>query len=194
MIKFSKSLLTLFVGTVFMIASGCTQQNRQSGQQGDQPETNYTRAVAVLHTVQGEDVSGTVHLEKTGEGVRVTARVEGLETGNHGFHIHRYGDCSAADFTSAGGHFNPTGQDHGAPTQDNRHMGDMGNLAAGEDGTADIDYVDPVIKLNGADGVIGRAIVIHAGADDFESQPSGAAGPRIACGVIGIDGPERGNE
>jgi len=194
MTKFSKSLLTLFIGTVLMITLGCTQQNRQNEQQQDQPETNYTRAVAILHTVEGEEVSGTVHLEKTAEGVRVTAQVEGLETGNHGFHIHRYGDCSAPDFTSAGGHFNPTGQEHGAPTQDNRHMGDMGNLAAGEDGTADIDYVDPVIKLNGADGVIGRAIVIHAGADDFESQPSGAAGARIACGVIGIDGPEQGDE
>lgn len=190
MLKISKSLLTVCIGTVFLIASACTQQNRQNRQQEDQTETDYTRAVAVLHTADGEDVSGTVHLEKTQEGVRVTAQVEGLETGNHGFHIHRYGDCSAPDFTSAGGHFNPYGDDHGAPTQDNRHMGDMGNLAAGEDGTADIDYVDPVIKLNGADGVIGRAIVIHAGADDFESQPSGAAGARIACGVIGIDGPE----
>ena len=173
-------LLILFV-------MGCAQQSQnQEAQQEQQSETNYTQLVAVVHPTEGYEATGSVTFTKVDEGVRVQGNFEGLSTGKHGFHIHQYGDCTASDGTSAGGHYNPNDNQHGSPTQDDRHMGDMGNLVVGEDGNATIDYVDSKIKLNGPNNIIGRGIVIHGGEDDFESQPSGAAGPRVACGVVGI--------
>lgn len=142
-----------------------------------------TAAVAVLHPTEGNSVEGTVTFTKAANGVRVTGDVTGLSQGKHGFHIHQYGDCRAADGTSAGGHFNPAGNQHAARTAQSRHMGDMGNIEANSQGSASVTYVDSVINLN---QIIGRAVVIHGGEDDLSSQPSGAAGPRKACGVIGI--------
>ena len=134
-------------------------------------------AAAVLTSNAG--VEGTVTFEQTTEGVRVLADVRGLEPGPHGFHIHETGDCSAADFKSAGGHFNPQGVDHGAPSDTAHHVGDLGNLQATDDGSA---TVDTAVELPAS--IVGKAVIIHASADDLKSQPSGAAGPRVACGVI----------
>jgi len=178
--KFSASILLL----LFVV--GCSQQQSKNQQMDNEPSTNYSKAVAVVHPTEGNEVTGSVTFTKEDEGVRVQANFEGLSQGRHGFHIHQYGDCTASDGTSAGGHYNPTGNKHGSPTQDNRHMGDMGNIAVSEDGSATLDYVDPKIKLNGPNGIIGRGIIVHGGEDDFESQPSGAAGPRVGCGVVGI--------
>lgn len=184
MTLFKKGSLAL---TVIIFALGCAQQQpEQQEQEQMEPATDFTKAVAVVHPTEGNEVSGTVTFQKTEKGVRVQGNFEGLSAGRHGFHIHQYGDCTAMDGTSAGGHYNPTGNQHGSPTQDNRHMGDMGNLSASEEGTATINYVDPKIKLNGPNSIIGRGIIVHGGEDDFESQPSGAAGPRVACGVIGV--------
>jgi Cu-Zn family superoxide dismutase len=146
-------------------------------------------AVAKLQPTAGNKASGTVTFETMGGKVRVTAELQGLPPGPHGFHIHEYGDCSAADGTSAGGHFNPAGTLHGAPDNptDRRHVGDLGNLQAGEDGTAHYDREDAVISLEGPDSIIGKAVVVHAQADDLTSQPTGAAGPRLACGVIRVE-------
>lgn len=138
-----------------------------------------SKAVAVIHS-SGSDVSGWVTFTKANDGVRVQAEVTGLSEGKHGFHIHTYGDCRADDYSSAGGHYNPAHENHGAPADSVRHMGDMGNITAS--GTATIDYVDHVININ---KIVGRALILHGGTDDLTSQPSGAAGPRIACGVIG---------
>ncbi len=180
--KYSLSLLLVF------FAIGCAQQNQEPNETAEEtvkPTTN-SKAIAVLHATEGNDVSGTVTFESVDEGVQVKGEFEGLSQGKHGFHIHEYGDCSADDGTSAGGHYNPDETEHGSPTDDNRHMGDMGNLTVNDDGTATIDYVDPKISLNGADNIIGRGVIVHGGEDDLESQPSGAAGPRVACGVIGL--------
>lgn len=145
-----------------------------------------TRAVAVLRPTKGNSVRGIVTFTKDKGGIRVVADLEGLTPGNHGFHIHEYGDCSAPDGTSAGGHFNPEGKPHGAPTSKNRHVGDLGNITANAEGKAHYDWTDPVISFAGTRSVVGRAIIVHAGEDDLKSQPTGNAGPRIACGVIGI--------
>ncbi|MDR8392206.1 superoxide dismutase family protein [Aliifodinibius sp. S!AR15-10] len=182
--KSSKLFLTILIAS--FIVAGCTQQQQQQAEEEPTPSTNFTNAVAVVHPTEGNSVSGTVHLEQTAEGVQVTAELTGLSEGRHGFHIHQYGDCTASDGTSAGGHYNPAGNDHGAPTQDNRHVGDMGNIVADSEGNATINYTDPVIELNGPSSIIGRGIVVHGGEDDLESQPSGAAGPRVGCGVIGV--------
>lgn len=144
------------------------------------------RAVCVLHPTEGNDVTGTVKFTRTETGVRIVADVSGLSEGKHGFHIHELGDCTAPDGTSAGGHYNPTGEKHGGPDDAERHVGDLGNIMADADGNAGYERVDNVIELNGEHSIIGRAVIIHAGEDDLESQPTGAAGARLACGVIGI--------
>ncbi|MBD3345889.1 MAG: superoxide dismutase family protein [Chitinivibrionales bacterium] len=143
-------------------------------------------AVAVLHPTEGNDVRSTVQFEKINNAIRVQGEVTGLEPGKHGFHVHEYGDCSADDATSAGGHYAPRGMPHGAPTDSLRHVGDLGNIEANQQGMATFEFIDSVIALNGEYSIIGRALVVHVNPDDLESQPTGNAGPRVACGVIGI--------
>ncbi len=145
-----------------------------------------TEAVALLHPVHGSNVRGKVMFTLVNDSVRVVADVEGLPEGKHGFHIHEFGDCSATDATSAGGHYNPFENNHGAPADEDRHVGDLGNLVADTEGKAHYERTDSLVKLNGVFSVIGRSVIVHAGEDDFESQPTGNAGARIACGVIGI--------
>lgn len=144
---------------------------------------SHDKAVAVVAPTEGSSVSGTVHFSKVADGVSVSGEFTGLSEGKHGFHIHQYGDCTAPDGTSAGGHFNPFEKEHSNPEAENRHMGDMGNITADADGNATVNYVDGTINI---EQIIGRGVVIHGGEDDLTSQPSGAAGPRMACGVIGI--------
>ena len=144
------------------------------------------KAVAVLHPTKGSDVSGVVNFTRTSDGVRISAEVRGLVPGKHGFHIHQLGDCSAPDGTSAGGHYDPDGHPHAGPDAAKRHMGDMGNLEADASGTARYERTDAYMKLGGGKSVVGRAVIVHAEADDLSSQPTGNAGGRKACGVIGI--------
>ena len=98
---------------------------------------------------------------------------------------HRRGDCSAADGTSAGGHYNPDGNPHGRPDSPLRHAGDPGNVTADAQGVVTAEFLDSVITLNGANSIIGRGVIVHEGPDDFTTQPTGAAGARQSCGVIG---------
>ena len=145
-----------------------------------------TKAVCVLYPTQGNNVTGTITFTKVENGVRIVADIKGLTKGKHGFHIHECGDCSSVDGSSAGGHFNPGGKSHGAPMDMMRHMGDMGNIEADEQGHAHLDYVDNMMTLEGDNSIIGRSVIIHKGEDDFKTQPTGNSGARVACGVIGI--------
>lgn len=147
------------------------------------------RAVAVLRSAPAGKVEGTVWFEPAGSGVAVKARVTGLTPGTHGFHVHEFGDCSAADFTSAGGHFNPMAMAHGAPKDATRHVGDLGNIEANADGVAMLEWTDSQLAFEGPHGIVGRAVIVHAKADDLKTQPTGDAGGRLACGVIGIAKP-----
>lgn len=149
-----------------------------------------TQAIVTLYAVGGSGVSGVVHFTQAAGGVKVEAHVDGLTPGDHGFHIHYYGDCTAPDGTSAGGHFNPAGVTHGGPEDAVHHVGDLGNLTAGDNGHGMMmDQFFKGVSLTGANGIIGRAVIIQSGADDLTSQPAGAAGRRLACGVIGIAKP-----
>lgn len=141
-------------------------------------------AIAVVAPTQGNGARGTVTFSQQAGGVRVVAELTGLTPGQHGFHIHEKGDCSAPDGASAGGHFNPTGMQHGAPTAGMRHAGDFGNIEANAQGVAHYDRVDTMITLDGPNTIIGRGIIVHGKPDDLTSQPAGNAGPRVACGVI----------
>ena len=145
------------------------------------------KAIAVLHPTAGNKAGGTVTFTEEADGVRVQADITGLTPGKHGFHVHEFGDCSAADLASAGGHFNPTSKPHAGPDAAARHVGDMGNVEADASGAAKLDYVDHEISLtNDQRSVIGRSVIVHAKADDLKSQPAGDSGARIACGVIGL--------
>jgi Cu-Zn family superoxide dismutase len=191
--------LAIIAGILFSFQA-CTnsQQQNQDQKQGmtsdtevdetiAQREAAVDKAICVLHPTEGNNVTGTVTFENDGENVKIVADLKGLTPGKHGFHIHQLGDCSAPDGTSAGGHFNPENVQHGGPNDATRHVGDLGNIEASEDGTAHLEMTDSMVKLNGEHSVIGRAIIVHAGEDDLKSQPTGAAGARVACGVIGID-------
>ena len=145
-----------------------------------------TQARASLDARSGSSVSGQVNLQEAKDRVRVTAKVSGLKPNSeHGFHVHEKGDCSAPDATSAGGHFNPDGQAHGHHAQAKRHAGDMPNLVANDKGEASASFDVEGVRLDeGKHGILNRAIVVHANPDDYQSQPAGNAGGRIACGII----------
>lgn len=121
----------------------------------------------------------------------MTGELSGLAKGNHGFHIHEFGD-NTNGCISAGAHFNPEGKDHGGPTANVRHVGDLGNVEAGDNGVAKVNISDKMISLTGPNNIIGRTVVVHADPDDMGvgghelSKTTGNAGARLACGVVGI--------
>lgn len=144
-------------------------------------------AVAVMVPTQGNTTRGTVRFEQADTGVTVTAEISGLTPGaQHAIHVHEFGDLTAPDGTSAGGHYNPEGHDHGLPEQQARHAGDLGNLTADEQGNAHYEItVDNITVAGMTNPVIGRGVIIHAQTDDG-GQPTGNAGARISMGVIGV--------
>lgn len=142
------------------------------------------KAIAELKPAAGGSVAGIIGFAEVEGGVRVSGRISGLAPGKHGFHVHEKGDCSAADFSSAGGHFNPGGDPHAGPDDAKRHAGDMGNVEAGADGVANVNYVDSKLSFEGPNSVLGRGVIVHANADDLKTQPTGNAGGRVACGVV----------
>ena len=170
------------------MGSGGTATGDTAGSGSADTTAKAPRAIATLAGTKGhEGVKGTIQfVEEPGHGVLVNAHVEGLTPGDHGFHIHEKGDCSAPDATSAGGHFNPSGHKHGAPDGAEHHEGDLGNLTAGDDGVADkiITLTDISLTDGAANDVIGKGFILHDKADDFTTQPTGNAGGRVACGVV----------
>ncbi len=134
----------------------------------------------------GSKVSGTVTFTAAGEGVRVVAELSGLTPGKHGFHIHEFGDCSDPKAESAGGHYNPNKHPHAGHDATDRHVGDMGNIEADSSGKARLDVTLKDVSLNDDDGIVGRAVIVHEKEDDLKTQPTGNAGGRLACGVIGV--------
>ena len=158
----------------------------------DAPAGPVTKATAELSPTKGSTVAGLVTFTKVEGGVNIVADVTGLAPGKHGFHVHEFGDCSAPDASSAGGHFNPHHSDHGAPGAALRHAGDFGNLEADESGKAHYERVDKIISLNGADSIVGHAVIVHEKVDDLKTQPTGNAGARVACGVIAVAKPQPG--
>lgn len=144
------------------------------------------QARADLEAKSGSKVAGVVNFTERDGQVRIEVKASGLTpNAEHAIHIHEKGDCSAPDATSAGGHFNPDNQPHGHPMEAKRHAGDLPNLRASSSGNATATYDVKGLTLdNDFRGVLQRAVVIHAKADDYKSQPAGDAGGRIACGVI----------
>ena len=146
-----------------------------------------TRATAGLKPTKGNKTFGEADFEQVGNKVRVVVFVQGLKPGQeHGLHIHEKGDCSSGDGMSAGGHFNPHGKPHGSPSSTERHAGDLPSLKANKAGRANVQVeLDGLTVKPGPASVIGRAVIVHADPDDYKTQPTGNAGARLACGVIG---------
>ena len=144
------------------------------------------QAVATIGSASDSDVTGMATFTQNGDQITLTIEIQGASPGIHAVHIHESGDCSAPDGTSAGGHWNPTGVAHGKWGVGEFHLGDIGNITVGEDGTGSIELTTDLWEIGtGSDvDVVGKGIVVHAGADDFVSQPSGAAGARVGCGAI----------
>jgi Cu-Zn family superoxide dismutase len=147
------------------------------------------KAIAVLHPASSSQVMGTVTFTKTDGGIQVVADITGLTPGQHGFHIHEFGDCSAPDATSAGGHFNPSKNPHAGHDDVKRHEGDLGNIEADSSGKAHLELTDKMMTMSGEKSIIGRGVIVHEKADDLKTQPTGNAGGRVACGVIGVAKP-----
>lgn len=143
---------------------------------------------AVAHIVGAKEptaIKGLAQFYQKENGVFVSAMVSGLTPGDHGFHVHENGSCDDAG-KAAGGHFNPHGVEHGYLPDDgleHAHLGDMGNITIGEDGSGKIEVLLPHVTLTGDNGISGKAVIVHAGEDDF-GQPVGNAGDREACGII----------
>ena len=200
-----KSIYFLFIGTVFLVMS-CgpgTNETRDNSDSLDMVEgdrgmmdnmpgsederTDGKTAVAKIMSASGSNATGTATFTETGDGkVHLVLNVENVTPGEHAVHLHEKGDCSAPDATSAGGHWNPTDMEHGKRDGGSFHKGDIVNLTVGEDGVGKIDMDVDGWTIGGAEesSILNKAIIIHADPDDFKTQPSGAAGSRIACGVI----------
>jgi superoxide dismutase, Cu-Zn family len=193
--QIKKVLNLLFATAILFTIQSCTnapKQNQEnessmtSEKSGMEPEVTVNKAVCVLHPTEGNEAHGLVTFTLSGTNIKIVADIDGLTPGEHGFHIHQWGDCSKPDATSAGGHFNPENKDHAGPNDMSRHVGDLGNITADENGHAHLEMEDNMISFSGKHSIIGRGIIVHADKDDLTSQPTGDAGARVACGVIGI--------
>ncbi|MGV3511224.1 MAG: superoxide dismutase family protein [Novosphingobium sp.] len=149
-------------------------------------EKTSTIAQATLTDTAGVSV-GSVRIEQSGTALSLLADVRGLSSGQHGIHLHTTGKCEAPSFTSAGGHLNPTAHQHGSMNPAGPHLGDLPNITVAADGTGSVrvpmtgSAAAVLTNLFDADGT---AIVVHAGPDDYKTDPSGNSGGRIACGVL----------
>ncbi|RPI31223.1 MAG: superoxide dismutase family protein [Hyphomicrobiaceae bacterium] len=144
-------------------------------------------AKANLRNAEGKEV-GSATLTQTPAGVLITLSVKGLPAGEHAFHVHAVGKCEPP-FTTAGGHFNPEKKKHGMMASDGPHAGDMPNLHVPTSGELAVDVLNAAVtlekgKTNSLFGPEGTALIIHAGKDDYKTDPTGEAGGRIACGLV----------
>lgn len=169
--------ISLAVPVVLSALAGCTTMADMPTERVGQATLSYANGLP----------AGTAQLMQSGSGLTMVVAVTGMSPGPHGFHLHTIGKCEGPVFTSAGGHLNPYGKHHGTMDPNGPHLGDMQNLEVGPSGTATA-TVDLPGERDGALADIfdadGTAVIIHAGADDYSTDPSGDAGGRIACGVL----------
>lgn len=177
-----KCLLTLTVAAIGL--AGCATVN---GDDMTAEPASGASAIARLVSASGAPM-GTATVTQVSGALQLRVDGMNLPSGAHGVHIHQVGNCTAPDFTSAGPHWNPTGAQHGKDNPAGMHMGDLPNLLVGSDGRGTLEYRIAGATLTGGDHAMldsdGAAIVIHATADDYRTDPAGNSGARIACGVF----------
>lgn len=174
--------LLLLVAGVLLLPS-CMMQKDVGARRG--PPS--IEATTQLLGANGE-LRGTATLSQEADGTHVRARLTGLKEGSYAIHIHAVGKCEAPKFTSAGPHFNPTAKMHGRDNPMGPHLGDLPNVLVGSSGTGEVDATIAGLTLTGGPAPLldadGAAVVLHAGPDDYRTDPSGNSGDRIACGVV----------
>lgn len=184
-----KRILPLVMLFLLVLCAGCSSD----GGSGDEapapaapePPAAARTATATLEAKSGSSLTGSATFTQVGDAVRLELHVNGAPDGEHAVHIHERGDCSAEDGTSAGGHWNPAGVDHGQWGHPPHHLGDIGNMTVADGhGMISLENAPWTIGDGGPSDVVGKAVIVHAGVDDFKTQPTGAAGGRIGCGVI----------
>ncbi|SHF53268.1 superoxide dismutase, Cu-Zn family [Salegentibacter echinorum] len=192
------SLSLVFCASLFVI--GCKDNKKQNdaenanqtemnSEEMQDPEIKEVKEITVdLESKSGSDLSGTVTFTEEDGEVKMDAEINGLAEGKHAIHIHQKADCSSADGKSAGGHWNPTQEKHGKwGDAEGYHKGDIGNFEVDANGKGTVSMTTDEWCIDCEDdnkNIVGKAIIIHDGVDDFTSQPSGAAGTRVGCGVI----------
>lgn len=176
----NRVVLQLAVVFACAVSAGCSDDEKDS-------DTKSGASADVAGLGANTGVTGAITFSAASGGVAISGTVSGLAPNStHGFHLHQMGDCSSADGMSAGGHWNPKAQVHGAPTNSASHLGDLGNIEADANGVASISLTKAGATVGGGaeTDVIGRAVIVHADADDQVTDPTGNAGARIACGVV----------
>jgi Cu-Zn family superoxide dismutase len=170
-----KNIKTLLAISILSVLAACTPSTKGN-----------TNAEAKLMAKSDSDVTGTASFSQNKDSVSLVLDIQNAVPGLHGVHIHEKGDCSAADGSSAGGHWNPTEDTHGKWGTDNHHYGDIGNIKIDSNGKGQLLFSTTKWNLAQDDkfSIVGKSIVIHSGEDDLTSQPSGDAGYKVACGVI----------
>lgn len=185
-----RSQLALLIPALLVLAACGTAPEPRTAPVPAVPVVSTAKlAEAALAPASASIVSGRLALVPDARGVHITGTIGGLQPmQTAAFHVHERGDCSAVDASSAGPHFNPANQPHGRNGAGAHHAGDMDNLRADAQGRVNVDVRLPGVTLGGgaATDIVGRALVVHANADDYRSQPAGNAGARIACGVIRV--------
>jgi Cu-Zn family superoxide dismutase len=187
-----KNRLGICLLSVGLLAlAGCasgTSEEEDAGAAEAGGEIAASAVSATLEPKSGSSVTGTASFGQRGDTIVMTIEVAGAPPGMHAVHLHEIGDCSAADATSAGSHWNPMGVDHGKWGETPYHRGDIGNLEVGEDGSGTLVHESDEWTLGGDSGndILGKSVIVHVDPDDY-GQPTGNAGGRIACGVIQYD-------
>jgi Cu-Zn family superoxide dismutase len=169
----------LALGVALVSLAGCASMSQT-------PVTN-NRATAELRNASGQ-VAGTATFTQTDGGVLIVVEAKGLPPGPKGVHIHEVGKCEPPQFTSAGGHFNPGKKQHGSMNPQGPHAGDLPNMTVAQDGTGRMETTTDRVTLNAGGTSLfdadGSALVVHAGPDDFRTDPTGNSGGRSLCGVV----------
>jgi Cu-Zn family superoxide dismutase len=166
------------IAVIIAVIIGCKTNSKSS----DSKNLNL-----VFESKSNSKVTGTATFTEKNGTVTFVAKIAGLQPGIHAIHIHEKSDCSAADGSSAGGHWNPTFKKHGKWGAEEHHKGDIGNFTADEKGNGTITLTTDEWSIGGEDAtkdILGKGLIVHQGADDFVSQPAGNAGARVACSAI----------
>ncbi|MAO18549.1 superoxide dismutase family protein [Flagellimonas marinaquae] len=193
-----KSIQVIALALVFITAFSCKEAKKETEEATEEIEETVDQVVETIdpevitfsmEPKSDSNVNGEVVFTQDNGEVIMRATFTGLDEGEHAIHLHEKADCSSADGKSTGGHWNPTFEKHGKwGAEDGYHKGDIGNFTADADGNATVDFSTDEWCIGCDDekkNILGKAVIVHQGVDDYTSQPSGAAGARIACtGII----------
>lgn len=192
-----KKLKLIALAFTLVLATACKNDTKSNTEETNSetvpppppPVQNSVKDMTINLSPKSEStVEGTVSFKQNGKTVAMTANMTGLTEGKHAIHIHESADCSSADGKSTGGHWNPTAQPHGKWGNDTGyHKGDIGNFDVAADGIGKVEFSTDEWCIGCGDenkDILGKAIIVHQGTDDYTSQPSGAAGARVSCAGI----------